>query len=47
MEHTTPVAASAMHTDTWVEAWKFATVAHQGQLVPGSDRPYLCHNRMR
>lgn len=30
-------------TDTWVQAWKFATDAHQGQTVPGSERPYLCH----
>jgi len=43
MEHITTGSASVMHTDSWVEAWKFATDAHQGQLVPGSDRPYLCH----
>jgi guanosine-3',5'-bis(diphosphate) 3'-pyrophosphohydrolase len=36
-------SSSASLTDTWVEAWKFATDAHHGQTVPGGERPYLCH----
>lgn len=43
MEPLRSIAAPVICTDTWVDAWKFATDAHEGQLVPGGDRPYLCH----
>lgn len=29
--------------DTWLAAWRFASDAHQGQLVPGSQLPYVVH----
>ena len=29
--------------DAWHAAWTFAADAHEGQLVPGSRRPYLAH----
>jgi (p)ppGpp synthase/HD superfamily hydrolase len=29
--------------DAWLPAWRFAADAHEGQLVPGSQRPYIVH----
>lgn len=29
--------------EAWLEAWHFAARAHRGQLLPGSDLPYLVH----
>ena len=29
--------------DTWLAAWRFAADAHEGQLVPGSNLPYVVH----
>lgn len=29
--------------DAWLDAWRFAADAHQGQRVPGSELPYLVH----
>ncbi|NVB38151.1 bifunctional (p)ppGpp synthetase/guanosine-3',5'-bis(diphosphate) 3'-pyrophosphohydrolase [Pseudenhygromyxa sp. WMMC2535] len=29
--------------DAWLQAWRFAAAAHQGQQVPDSDLPYLVH----
>ncbi len=29
--------------DVWLSAWRFAADAHEGQLVPGSRRPYIVH----
>ncbi|MEM9485035.1 MAG: HD domain-containing protein [Cyanobacteria bacterium P01_F01_bin.116] len=29
--------------DVYTRAWNFAADAHQGQLVPGSKRPYINH----
>ena len=29
--------------DTYIKAYRFAAEAHNGQLVPGSDLPYIMH----
>jgi len=29
--------------DAYLAAWRFAAEAHQGQIVPGTDLPYLLH----
>jgi len=29
--------------DAWHETWRFAAEAHHGQLVPGSQLPYIVH----
>lgn len=29
--------------DKYIKAWNFASVAHRGQLVPGTDIPYINH----
>ena len=29
--------------DTYIRAYKFAAQSHKGQLVPGTDLPYLMH----
>jgi (p)ppGpp synthase/HD superfamily hydrolase len=29
--------------DTYIKAWNFACIAHNGQCVPGSDLPYINH----
>jgi GTP diphosphokinase / guanosine-3',5'-bis(diphosphate) 3'-diphosphatase len=29
--------------EKYVKAWNFASVAHQGQLVPGTKNPYINH----
>lgn len=34
---------TAWSPDAWLEAWRFAAEAHVGQLVPGSDQPYVVH----
>ncbi len=31
------------HQDGYTQAWNFAAKAHNGQLVPGTDWPYLTH----
>ena len=35
--------ASDWDRDLYIKACRFAAQAHQGQLVPGSDLPYLMH----
>jgi (p)ppGpp synthase/HD superfamily hydrolase len=34
---------SSWDQDQYIRAYRFAAAAHQGQLVPGSDLPYLMH----
>ena len=34
---------SSWDRDSYIKACRFAAQAHQGQLVPGSDLPYLLH----
>jgi|TARA_Y100000294_G_scaffold176094_1_gene197660 hypothetical protein len=29
--------------EKYIKAWNFASVAHQGQLVPGTENPYINH----
>lgn len=29
--------------DAWLDAWRFAAAAHQGQRVPGTELPYVVH----
>ena len=29
--------------DKYIKAWNFASIAHQGQSVPGTDIPYINH----
>lgn len=29
--------------DAWLAAWRFASDAHLGQMVPGSELPYVVH----
>jgi (p)ppGpp synthase/HD superfamily hydrolase len=29
--------------DDYIKAWNFAAIAHNGQLVPGTDIPYIYH----
>ncbi|MCJ8271434.1 MAG: hypothetical protein MJK04_18805, partial [Psychrosphaera sp.] len=29
--------------DQYIKAWNFASVAHNQQLVPGTDNPYINH----
>jgi (p)ppGpp synthase/HD superfamily hydrolase len=36
-------AMSVWSPDAWLAAWRFAADAHQGQLVPGSQLPYVVH----
>lgn len=35
--------APALPGDAWLEAWRFAAEAHQGQCWPGTELPYLTH----
>ena len=35
--------SSSWDRDLYIKACRFAAQAHQGQLVPGSDLPYLLH----
>jgi (p)ppGpp synthase/HD superfamily hydrolase len=35
--------ASDWDRDLYIKACRFAAQVHQGQLVPGSDLPYLMH----
>jgi len=32
--------------DTYIRAYRFAAEAHQGQIIPGTDRPYIVHSTM-
>ena len=34
---------STWSPDAWLDAWTFASVVHQGQLLPGSQLPYIVH----
>jgi (p)ppGpp synthase/HD superfamily hydrolase len=34
---------SVWSPDAWLAAWRFASDAHQGQRVPGSELPYVVH----
>jgi guanosine-3',5'-bis(diphosphate) 3'-pyrophosphohydrolase len=31
------------HQDKYLEAWNFASTIHNGQMIPGSDIPYINH----
>jgi (p)ppGpp synthase/HD superfamily hydrolase len=34
---------SSWNPELYIKACRFAAIAHQGQIVPGSDLPYLLH----
>jgi (p)ppGpp synthase/HD superfamily hydrolase len=35
--------ASSWNPESYIKACRFAAIAHRGQIVPGSDLPYLLH----
>ncbi len=34
---------NAWNQDLYIRAWNYASIAHNGQLVPGTDIPYINH----
>lgn len=32
-----------LNQDKYIKAWNFASLVHNGQLVPGTETPYINH----